>query len=171
MEIVELVNDDLRMRDMGAVFLVNGRGGLASLDLNFNGWGNEQAHAHDARIAREVLRVLRLRRFPAPFVSEGGALVADGQAPVMATESSTINPNRNPGQSKGRPQQGTSSNISAPEDDLGPGLRGHDITDEHIDGLAGSPAGPRSWSTSRPTRTPRTRGRSPSAKRCGSSGS
>ena len=66
-EIVELVNDDLRMRDMGGV-LVNGRGGLAGLDLNFNGWGNEQAHAHDARIAREVLRVLGLRRFPAPFV-------------------------------------------------------------------------------------------------------
>jgi agmatine deiminase len=72
-EVVELVNDDLWMRDMGPVFLVNGRGGLAGLDLNFNGWGNKQAHAHDARIAREVLRVLGLRRFPAPFVSEGGA--------------------------------------------------------------------------------------------------
>jgi agmatine deiminase len=68
-EIVELVNDDLWMRDMGPVFLVNGRGGLAGLDLNFNGWGNKQAHAHDARIARELLRLLGVRRFTTPFVS------------------------------------------------------------------------------------------------------
>jgi agmatine deiminase len=76
-QIVELVNDDLWMRDTGLVFLVNGRGGLAGLDLNFNGWGNKQAHAHDAWIAREMLRLLGVRRFTAPFVAEGGALVVD----------------------------------------------------------------------------------------------
>ena len=54
-DIVGLVNDDLWMRDMGPVFLVNGRGGLAGLDLNFNGWGNKQAHPNDAKIAREIL--------------------------------------------------------------------------------------------------------------------
>ena len=36
-EIVPLVNDDLWMRDMGPVFLVDGHGGLAGLDMNFNG--------------------------------------------------------------------------------------------------------------------------------------
>ena len=75
-EIVELVNDDLWMRDMGPVFLVDGHGGLAGLDMNFNGWGNKQVHVHDAKIAREVLALLGVRRFVAPFVSEGGALVA-----------------------------------------------------------------------------------------------
>ncbi|HEY1003391.1 MAG TPA: agmatine deiminase family protein [Streptosporangiaceae bacterium] len=52
-DIVPLVNDDLWMRDMGPVFLVNGRGGLAGLDMNFNGWGNKQVHPNDAKIARE----------------------------------------------------------------------------------------------------------------------
>jgi agmatine deiminase len=37
-----------------------------------------------------------------PFVAEGGALEVDGEGTVMATESSIINPNRNPGTSKAR---------------------------------------------------------------------
>ncbi len=135
-EIVKLVNDDLWMRDMGPVFLVNGRGGLAGLDLNFNGWGNKQAHAHDARIAREVLRLLGVRRFTAPFVSEGGALVVDGQGTAMATESSIINPNRNPGQSKAQLTREILDSLGASKMIWVPGLRGHDITDDHIDGLA-----------------------------------
>jgi agmatine deiminase len=135
-EIVKLVNDDLWMRDMGPVFLVNRRGGLAGLDMNFNGWGNKQAHAHDARIAREVLGLLGVRRFTAPFVSEGGALVVDGQGTVMATESSIINPNRNPGQSKGELTTEICDYLGARKMIWVPGLRGHDITDDHIDGLA-----------------------------------
>jgi agmatine deiminase len=141
-EIVELVNDDLWMRDMGPVFLVNGRGGLAGLDLNFNGWGGKQAHVHDARIAREVLGLLGVRRFTAPFVSEGGALVVDGQGTVMATESSIINPNRNPGQSKARLTRAILGDLGATKMIWVPGLRGHDITDGHIDGLARFARGP-----------------------------
>jgi agmatine deiminase len=141
-EIIELVNDDQWMRDMGPVFLVNGRGGLAGLDMNFNGWGNKQVHAHDARIAREVLRLLGIRRFTAPFVSEGGALVVDGQGTVMATESSIINPNRNPGQSKARLTTEICDYLGARKMIWVRGLRGHDITDDHIDGLARFVRGP-----------------------------
>jgi agmatine deiminase len=99
-DIVQLVNDDLWMRDMGPIFLVNDSGGLAGLDLNFNGWGNKQVHANDANIAGELLSLLGLPRFVAPFVSEGGALEVDGEETVMATESSIINANRNPGKTK-----------------------------------------------------------------------
>ena len=141
-QIVELVNDDLWMRDMGPVFLVNGRGGLAGLDLNFNGWGGKQAHAHDARVAREVLGLLGVRRFTAPFVAEGGALVADGQGTVMATESSVINPNRNPGMSKARLTTDICGYFGARKMIWLPGLRGRDITDDHIDGLARFTHGP-----------------------------
>jgi agmatine deiminase len=135
-EIVELVNDDLWMRDMGPVFLVNGHGGLAGLDLNFNGWGNKQVHNHDATIAREVLALLGVRRFAAPFISEGGALVVDGVGTVMATESSIINPNRNPGRSKATLTREILGCLGARKMIWVPGLRGHDITDDHIDGLA-----------------------------------
>jgi agmatine deiminase len=135
-EIVPLVNDDLWMRDMGPVFLVNGHGGLAGLDMNFNGWGNKQAHANDARIARQVLALLGVPRFTAPFVAEGGALEVDGWGAVMATESSIINPNRNPGRSRAQLTAEICGYLGARTMIWVPGLAGHDITDDHIDGLA-----------------------------------
>ena len=89
-----------------------------------------------------MLRLLGVRRFTAPFVSEGGALVVDGQGTVMATESSIINPNRNPGQSKSRLTAEICDYLGASKMIWVPGLRGHDITDDHIDGLARFARGP-----------------------------
>ena len=135
-DIVQLVNDDLWMRDMGPVFLVNGRGGLAGLDMNFNGWGHKQVHPNDHKIAREVLALLGVHRFVAPFVAEGGALESNGVGTVMATESSIINSNRNPGKSKATLTREICSHLGAKKMVWLPGLKGHDITDDHIDGLA-----------------------------------
>jgi len=133
---VPVVNDDLWMRDMGPIFLVDGRGGLAGLDMNFNGWGNKQTHPNDARVARQVLALLRVPRFAAPFVAEGGALEVDGKGTVMATESSIMNPNRNPDKSKALLTAEICSSLGAHTMIWVPGLKGHDITDDHIDGLA-----------------------------------
>jgi agmatine deiminase len=135
-DIVPLTNDDLWMRDMGPVFLVNGRGGLAGLDMNFNGWGNKQVHPNDHRVARQVLAHLGVHRFVAPFVAEGGALELNGAGTVMATESSIINPNRNPGKTKATLTKEICSNLGAKKMLWLPGLKGHDITDDHIDSLA-----------------------------------
>ncbi len=135
-EIVQLVNDDLWMRDMGPVFLVNDDGGLAGLDLNFNGWGHKQVHHNDAKLASELLSLLGVQRFVAPFVSEGGALEVDGEGTVMATESSIINGNRNPGQTKAQLTRELLAYLGARKMIWIPGLKGHDITDDHIDGLA-----------------------------------
>jgi agmatine deiminase len=135
-EIVPLVNDDLWMRDMGPVFLVDGRGGLAGLDMNFNGWGHKQVHPNDHKIAREILALLGVRRIVAPFVAEGGALESNGVGTVMATESSIVNPNRNPGKSKATLTREICTALGARKMLWVPGLKGHDITDDHIDGLA-----------------------------------
>jgi agmatine deiminase len=135
-EIVEMTNDDLWMRDMGPVFVVNGKGGLAGVDLNFNGWGDKQVHVNDAKIAKEVLALLDLPCLVAPFVSEGGALEFSGSGTVMATESSIINPNRNPGKSKSLLTKEICECFGCEKMDWVPGLIGHDITDDHIDGLA-----------------------------------
>ena len=43
--------DDIWVRDFGANFVVNGAGELGAVDFNFNGWGNKQRHAKDARLA------------------------------------------------------------------------------------------------------------------------
>jgi agmatine deiminase len=133
-EIVPLVNDDLWMRDMGPIFLVNDSGDLAGLDLNFNGWGNKQVHHDDAKVAGEVLSLLGVQRFAAPFVSEGGALEVDGDGTVMATESSIINANRNPGKTKAQLTREILACLGARKMLWVPGLKGHDITDDHIDG-------------------------------------
>ncbi len=135
-EVVPAVNDDLWMRDMGPVFLVDGRGGLAGLDLNFNGWGHKQAHQNDAKVARQVLALLGVPRFAAPFVAEGGALEPDGAGTVLATESSIINSNRNPGKSKAQLTAEICGHLGARTMIWVPGLKGKDITDDHIDGLA-----------------------------------
>ena len=46
--------DDLWMRDTGPVFVKSDRGNIAGIDFNFNGWGQKQAHSHDAEVARFV---------------------------------------------------------------------------------------------------------------------
>lgn len=54
---VELVSaelDDLWIRDSGPVF-VNGSGGRAAVDFNFNGWGEKQEHRSDAKISHYLL--------------------------------------------------------------------------------------------------------------------
>jgi agmatine deiminase len=134
--IVLLANDDLWMRDIGPVFLINGRGGLAGLDLNFNGWGRKQVHDNDARVAREIIDLLGIRRFRAPFVAERGGLETDGHGTAMATESSIVNINRNPGRSKAQITAWIGNYLGVRKVLWLPGLVGQDITDDHIDSLA-----------------------------------
>lgn len=43
--------DDIWMRDIGANFVINDAGALGAVDFNFNGWGDKQQHAKDARLA------------------------------------------------------------------------------------------------------------------------
>jgi len=135
-EIVELVNDDCWMRDVGPLFLVNNKGRVAGLGLNFNGWGSKQVHANDAKVAREVTARLGLPFFEAPFVSEGGAIEVDGAETVLCTESSIVNPNRNPGKTKAQLTAELLAALGADKVLWLPGLVGQDITDDHIDGLA-----------------------------------
>lgn len=135
-KIVEIVNDDCWMRDMGPLFLVNGTGSMIALGLNFNGWGNKQVHVNDAKVASEVAAYLGLPFVRAPFVSEGGAIEVDGVGSVLCTESSIINPNRNPGKSKAEITRELLEVLGASKVLWLPGLAGHDITDDHIDGLA-----------------------------------
>lgn len=134
--IVAIPNDDLWIRDMGPVFLTDRRGGLAGLDLNFNGWGNRQVHGNDRLVARRMLEHLGIPRIVAPFTSEGGALEADGEGTVIATESAIVNRNRNPGVGRERLTREILAALGARRLLWVPGLRNHDITDDHIDGLA-----------------------------------
>ena len=96
----EVMNDDLWARDTGPSFLVRSQGGLAGSRWNFNGWGNKQPHDNDAKLAGEILQRVGALPFDAPIVTEGGAIEVDGDGTLICTETSILNPKRNPGMSK-----------------------------------------------------------------------
>jgi len=97
---------DVWHRDTGPIFVVDGKGGIAATDWNFNGWGRypEWAEA-EGHIAQTVAETLNLPVFVAPLVSEGGAIEVNGSGSLMATRSSIINDNRNPGMSQQQIEQ------------------------------------------------------------------
>ncbi|MFD9127780.1 agmatine/peptidylarginine deiminase [Kitasatospora sp. NPDC059571] len=129
----EIPTDDLWMRDIAPVFRRDGRGGLDAVCLNFNGWGNKQVHRDDARVAELVARRRGLRLTCADLVGEGGAVETDGDGTVMATESSLVNKNRNRGMSRDEIEAAVLDAYGADTMIWLPGLRGKDITDDHVD--------------------------------------
>lgn len=134
-EVLELPVDDLWARDSGPTF-VTGPGGLAGVDLNFNGWGNKQTHTEDGQVARRLLEHYGTTRIQAPVTGEGGGLEVDGEGTLMATESSWVNGNRNPGKSRDRIEAGLKELLGVSKVLWIKGVAGQDITDCHIDALA-----------------------------------
>lgn len=108
-DVIEIANDDLWIRDFGPTFVV-GPGAIAGVDTNFNGWGKTaapyaQPFTHDAAAAETLLGQYGVNRIQASFVGEGGSLETDGQGTLLATVSSLVNGNRNPGQSQDQVEQ------------------------------------------------------------------
>ena len=53
-ELIDAELDDLWIRDSGPAFVLDAARRLGGVDLNFNGWGNKQAHRNDAGVAEFV---------------------------------------------------------------------------------------------------------------------
>ncbi|MFJ8478061.1 agmatine/peptidylarginine deiminase [Kitasatospora sp. NPDC094011] len=131
--ITAIPTDDLWMRDTAPVFRRDGHGGLDAVVLNFNGWGNKQVHYDDARVAERIAARRGLRHTYADFVGEGGAIETDGDGTVMATESSLVNKNRNRGMSRDEIEESVLEAYGADTMIWLPGIKGQDITDDHVD--------------------------------------
>ncbi|WP_330299514.1 agmatine deiminase family protein [Streptomyces sp. NBC_00503] len=131
--LTSIPTDDLWMRDIAPVFRRDGRGGLDAIGLNFNGWGNKQTHAYDADVAELVAHDGYLPFSRTDFVGEGGAIETDGDGTVMATESSLVNKNRNRGMSRAEIEEAVLHAYGADRMIWVPGIKGKDITDDHID--------------------------------------
>ena len=132
---------DVWHRDTGPIFIIDDNGGIAATDWNFNGWGSytEWAEA-EGHIPQTVAENLNIPLFVAPLTTEGGAIEVNGSGSLMATRSSIINTNRNPGMSQQQVEQALGDYLGvdnfiwlsgAPadvcKDELGDG------TDYHID--------------------------------------
>ncbi|MGC4930913.1 agmatine deiminase family protein [Streptomyces sp. DT117] len=125
--------DDCWMRDTGPVFRTDGAGGLDAVGLNFNGWGRKQAHAKDALVAERIAAYTGVSFTYAEFVGEGGAIEQDGAGTLMATRSSLLNRNRNPGMPERTLTAEMCEAYGASKVIWFDGVYGQDITDDHVD--------------------------------------
>ncbi|MFH7599364.1 agmatine deiminase family protein [Streptomyces racemochromogenes] len=139
-DVIEIPVDDLWIRDFGPTFLA-GPGAVAGVDTNFNGWGKAgtpyaQPYANDAAAAGILLGEYAVNRIQAGFTGEGGSLETDGEGTLLATVSSLVNANRNPGMTQQQVEQELKTALGIEKVIWAPGLAGADITDCHIDCLA-----------------------------------
>lgn len=125
--------DDCWMRDTGPVFRTNGAGGLDTVGLNFNGWGNKQGHAKDKLVAGKIAAYAGVPITYPGVVAEGGAIEQDGFGTLMATRSSIINNNRNPGKTQAQIEAAMRTAYGASKVIWFDGVYGQDITDDHVD--------------------------------------
>ena len=134
-EIWPLAVQDLWCRDSGPTFVVNDAGEMAVSELGFNGWGEKQPHADDAKIARRVGEKLGFQVFDNGIKGEGGGVEVDGAGTVLAHASCWVNPNRNSGTQE-EVEKLLLDALGADKVIWAPGVMGADITDYHIDALA-----------------------------------
>ncbi|MEI6236911.1 MAG: agmatine deiminase family protein [Planctomycetota bacterium] len=126
-------NNDFWMRDIAPVYRIDGNGGRDAIGLNFNGWGRKQKNNLDRRVAVQIAKFTGDSFQKTPFISEGGAIETDGDGTVMATESALVNRNRNPRKTKAKIEAAILAAYGAQKMIWVPGIRGQDITDDHID--------------------------------------
>lgn len=99
--VVTLDHDEAWMRNTGPTFVCDAEGALAGIDWRFNGYGGRSPNfAADAAVAAAICERLKIPRFEAPVVLEGGAFHVDGDGTCLACASSVLDPARNPGHTR-----------------------------------------------------------------------
>lgn len=130
--------DDTWVRDNGPIFVHDKKGGVRVTDWGFNGWGLDAPYRRDDRVPAAVARSLGLPRTRLDLVLEGGAIEVDGRGTLMATRSSILEPDRNPGWTQDAVENVLARQLGIDRFlwlDGAPGGQA-DITDTHIDGFA-----------------------------------
>lgn len=134
--VVEIPIDDCWIRDSGPTFVEQADGSGAGVSWRFNAWGGKHAPFDaDDELAGKILANQKIAMRRSWLYCEGGSLACDGEGTLIVTETSILNPNRNPGVSKAfaeaelKAMLGVEKVIWLPGDPL-------DLeTDGHIDGM------------------------------------
>ncbi|KAJ6634863.1 Agmatine deiminase, partial [Pseudolycoriella hygida] len=136
-QVVGMPVDDLWARDTLPVFVLKtskGQQNLVGVDFNFNGWGKKAIHGKDSRVAKRVVEMFKMEHRKTSIVSEGGALETDGRGTLLVTKSSIVNTNRN-AHSIDEIEKELKTIFGVKKVIWFEGVRGHDITDAHVDAL------------------------------------
>lgn len=131
--------NDVWVRDNGPIYVRSAGGNELTIEgWGFNGWGDKEPYTYSEQIPSEVARAIGM-----PFVQldkqmilEGGAVELDGKGSLMATRSSILNENRNPGMTQPEAEALLTTYLGATHFIWLDGMPGLDITDMHIDGFA-----------------------------------
>lgn len=128
--------DDSWLRDSGPVFVVDHSGSLAAVHWRFNGWGERHVpYDSDAYLPVFIAERLKVKRFRANMVFEGGSVHVDGAGTAVTTEQCLLNPNRNPDLDRGAIENYLKDYLGIEKLIwLGNGLQ-DDETDGHVDNL------------------------------------
>jgi agmatine deiminase len=135
-KVVPLAIDDFWLRDTGPTFVANGHGALAGVSWKFNAWGGKHAPwDQDDAIAGEILKLEHAPMRQSWLTCEGGSLACDGEGTLIVTETSILNPNRNPGVGKALAEAELKAMLGVEKIIWLPGDPMDKETDGHIDGM------------------------------------
>lgn len=132
-ELIEFMMNDLWMRDTGPAFVLNEKGEKRAINFNFNGWGEDQAFEHDAKVADFVAKKSGVKTIFSSLTLEGGCFELDGAGTAIMTESCILNDNRNPNRNKQDVEAELKELLGLKKIIWLKGIKGKDITDGHTD--------------------------------------
>ena len=134
--IVALPVDDFWARDCGPTFLTGANGEVAGVSWHFNAWGEKfSPWTEDDKLARRILDLQGLIVRESWLTCEGGSLACDGDGTLIVTETSILNPNRNPGVNKALAESELKAMLGVGKVVWLPGDPMDKATDGHIDGM------------------------------------
>jgi agmatine deiminase len=137
-ELLEFPVNDGWARDTGPLFLVNKKGERRATGFHFNGWGAKfPPFSADALLKARLCAHMGMPFYPLDVVSEGGAVLVDGDGTLIVTEECLLHKNRNPNLSKEVIEKRLLDGLGAKSVIwLGKGLTPDPVTDGHVDGMA-----------------------------------
>jgi agmatine deiminase len=135
-EVIVMPVDDFWTRDCGPSFVVGRNGELAGVNWHFNAWGGKHAPwDEDDKLAGRVLQRENATILNSWLTTEGGSFALDGEGTLIITETSILNPNRNPGVNKALAESELKAMLGVDKVVWLPGDPMDKETDGHIDGM------------------------------------
>jgi agmatine deiminase len=136
LQLIVLETVDSWIRDYGPNFLLGPEGDLAFNHWGFNAWGGKyESLMRDASVPARLDVLKDVEKFEPGIVLEGGSIDVNGAGTVLTTEQCLLNPNRNPGTSRGDLERYLREYLGVQQVLwLGDGIEGDD-TDGHVDDI------------------------------------